>query len=70
LIAVPGEVAQAGGTVAQPSALEHGHDEIAHGRHGLRSHPTSNAAGILAESHVSHVVQLVFDGPMRAAETE
>jgi hypothetical protein len=53
---VPSEVAQAGGAVAQPSTLEDRHDEIAHGRHGLRSHPTPNATGILAEGDVSDVV--------------
>ena len=67
---MPGEVAEAGSAVAQPSTLEYRHDEIAHGRHGLRGHSTPNAAGVFAEGHISHVVQLVFDGPMPATEAE
>ena len=70
LVPVPGELAQAGRAVAQPGTLQHRHDEIAHSGHRLRGGTTPNLAGILTERDVAHVVQLVLDRPMRAAQAE
>jgi hypothetical protein len=70
LVQVPAEVAHAGGAIADPIALQHRHDEVPHGRHGLRSYAAPNTTGVLTEGDIPHVVQLVLDGPVSAAQAE
>src|SRR2546425_13078901 len=70
LVLVPGEVTQAGGAVADAVAMQDTEYEIAYGCHGLRSDPAADTAGVLAKSDVPHVVQLVLDGPVHAAQAE
>jgi hypothetical protein len=70
LVRVPGEMAQAGGAVTYAVAMQNRHDEIAQSCHGLWSRATSNATGVLAKRDVSHVVQLVLNGPMHSTEAE
>jgi hypothetical protein len=53
-----------------PLALQHGHDQVAHGRHRLGSHAAPNAAGILAQRDIADMVQLVLDRPVASAQTE
>ena len=61
---------QAGGAVAHSIPVEHRHDEIADGGHGLWGSTAPDPAGILTQGHVPHVVQFVLDGPVRSAQAQ
>lgn len=63
-------MAQARGTIASPFAMQNRYDEIAHGRHNVRSGTASNATGILAKGDVSYVVQLIFNCPVDSTQAE
>jgi hypothetical protein len=70
LVGMPGEMAQAGGTIASAFTMQNRYDEIAHGCHSLRGGARPNATGILAERDVPHVVQLVLNRPVPATQAE
>jgi len=70
LVRVPGKMAQAGGTIAYPVAMQNRDNEIAHGCHCLWGRATPNATGVLSEGDVSHVVQLILNRPVHSTQAE
>src|SRR5687768_13656745 len=61
----------AGGGDVRPSLLpEESQHRVAEGGHHAGCRPSPNAAGVLTEGDIAHVVPLVLDAPRAANEVE
>jgi hypothetical protein len=63
-------VAQASRTIVQPFTMEQRHEQIADGGHRLRGRAAPHPAAVFPKGHVTHVVELVLDRPVRSAQAQ